>query len=384
MSTEPAHREEVEAGIFAAYDAAGLGTPRMVWVPDPAVGVTVAATLWLTKRMRVVEDKVSGQYRSRAKKLVRKLYSPHLYWQVRQEFQFSEIDRLERAVALATHVVVTSSSVSLGWMLENEGWARRDLWQCGRFDDYLRRTQQLAMSITATPPGLFHDLPGRDRLRSRANRFLRCAVGQRDHLRDLAALEAVARISGIDIDGLDSLSRIAKNASWWWPLDQVAVVCDRTSAALFDQHGRMHCETGPALAYRNGFSVYSWHGRPVPPWVVMNPTVKGIRSEKNIEVRRCAIESMGWDRFADEAKLRLIDQSPDPGNPGQRLSLYTLPRKVWGTSASLLVCTNGSVSPDGVRRIFGVLVPPVESAMRAAAWSYGLSPAEYARMQRRA
>ena len=140
----------------------------------------------------------------------------------------------------------------------------------------------------------------------------------------------------------------------------------------------------PASPY-GGCAPYFWHGRVVPRWAVLEPTVTRIATEANVEVRRCAIESMGWARFTEEAELTLLDESPDPGNPGQRLSLHSVPGKVWGTPAHVLVCTNGSPDLDGGRHTFGLLVPvTVDSALGAAAWGYGLTADEYAQLQRRA
>ena len=37
-----------------------------------------------------------------------------------------------------------------------------------------------------------------------------------------------------------------------------------------------------------------------PGWVIAAPSVEAITAEENVEVRRCAIESLGWDRFIAE------------------------------------------------------------------------------------
>lgn len=178
---------------------------------------------------------------------------------------------------------------------------------------------------------------------------------------------------------------MARSAGWWWPLQGVAVVCERPSVRSLDREGRLHADDGPALAYPGGFSAYFWHGRIVPQWVVQEPTVARIAAEPNVEVRRCAIEALGWARFTDEAGLKLVDECADPGNPGQRLGLYSVPGKTWGAAANVLVCSNGTVDLDGSRHTFGLLVPAtVREALGAAAWGYGLTADEYAGLERRA
>src|SRR5262249_20294746 len=105
----------------------------------------------------------------------------------------------------------------------------------------------------------------------------------------------------------------------------------------------------------------------VPRWVIVAPSTEAITTEKNVEVRRCAIESLGWDRFIAEAGLVPVTAGhgkdvtaacmPDPGNPGQHLVLYDVPERLWGSRIRLLMCTNGTAERDGSRRRYGLTVP---------------------------
>jgi hypothetical protein len=148
------------------------------------------------------------------------------------------------------------------------------------------------------------------------------------------------------------------------------------------------------LAYPDGWGFYAWHGRRVPGWVILGPSTEAITAEENVEVRRCAIEALGWDRFIAEAGLVPVaaGQSknlaaahvPDPGNPGQHLVLYDVPERLWGSRIRLLMCTNGTPEPDGTRRRYGLKVPAhISDPVEAAAWTAGLGKEEYARMVRR-
>jgi hypothetical protein len=75
---------------------------------------------------------------------------------------------------------------------------------------------------------------------------------------------------------------------------------------------------------------------------------------------------------------------PDPGNPGQHLTLYDVPERLWGSRVRLLMCTNGSAERDGARRRYGLTVPAhIQDPLEAAAWTAGLTRDQYARMQRR-
>jgi hypothetical protein len=149
-----------------------------------------------------------------------------------------------------------------------------------------------------------------------------------------------------------------------------------------------------AVAYPDGWGFYAWHGRRVPDWVIVAPSTKAITAEANVEIRRCAIESLGWDRFIAEAGLVPVTagdgknlaaaQVPDPGNPGQHLVLYDVPERLWGSRMRLLMCSNGTPERDGTRRRYGLAVPTrISDPVEAAAWTAGLGKDEYAQMVRR-
>jgi hypothetical protein len=58
-------------------------------------------------------------------------------------------------------------------------------------------------------------------------------------------------------------------------------------------------------------NLYFWHGVLVPAFVVVKPewiTIDHIRQEENAEVRRVMVERMGWERFCDDAKMRVVHE----------------------------------------------------------------------------
>jgi hypothetical protein len=180
----------------------------------------------------------------------------------------------------------------------------------------------------------------------------------------------------------------ALSAGWWWCLSGFAVITDRPAELYRDALGALHCETGAAIRYPDGWGFYCWHGRRVPEWVIAAPTLERIAAEENVEIRRCAIESLGWEKFTgqltERGTLPRPQVAPDPGNPDQDLFLYIVPQDLWGANVKLLLCTNGSTERDGTRRRYGLTVPAsMRDPVEAAAWTYGLTRDEYARAQRR-
>jgi hypothetical protein len=198
-------------------------------------------------------------------------------------------------------------------------------------------------------------------------------------------------MAAVGVTGMEQahgLQLVAKSAGWWWACGGFAVVTERPSMLSRDANGDLHSAEGMAIDYPDGWGFWCWHGRRVPRWVIEKPTLDAIAAEPNAEVRRCAIESMGWARFAADAGLTPVGKQPggvpDPGNPGQHLVLYDVPERLWGGRVRLLMVTNGSAERDGTRRRYGLTVPAgVDDPVEAAAWTAGLSSDEYALMQRR-
>ena len=142
------------------------------------------------------------------------------------------------------------------------------------------------------------------------------------------------------------------------------------------------------MRWPDGWAIYAWHGTRVPADLIETgwDTARILR-EANSEIRRCAIERMGWDQFVAEADLKQVGATvPDPGNPGQALALYDVPERIYGdVDIRVLLCTNGTIERDGTRRRFGLTVPAtITDPIAAAAWGYNIAPELYATAARRA
>lgn len=200
----------------------------------------------------------------------------------------------------------------------------------------------------------------------------------------------LARYSPEDAEILDINCALARATGWWWPFDDVCVMAERpttmytepTPDAKFSQR-RLHHDEAPAVQFADRKALYVLHGTVVPEWVMHDPTVERIARERNVEVRRCAIERLGWDVYISEAGMTLIDQADDPGNVDGTLALYATPSSV-RRSGRILLVLNGSRERDGTRRRYGLPVPDgMSSALDAAGWTYGISGDDYSRLVRR-
>jgi hypothetical protein len=347
ISTEPADREAAEAGVRLAYESVSLRPPRrMMWLESPYAGCLEAGSRNADRPdsspggssapIRLIEPD-PGHVRARVRRLVRN--------QVR--------DRLRAEVG--DGVRGTIRALVGDPLLDRVG---------GRVGDLVG--QQLMDQV---PPEM-------------KDRVEQAIPGQHDYW---VLYASVFGKLGIDVSPLDGLMAVARNAGWWWPSEDLAILTDRPKQIHRDDLGRLHCENGPALQYRDGWTIYAWRGVRVPASLIESHwDFARIMQEPNHSIRRCAIDKMGWDRFVSEAELEQVGPTvPDPGNPGYFLSLYELPYVVDDLKLRLLICDNGTPEADGHRHRFGLTVPAtLEDPLSAVAWTFDVDPAHYVQLQR--
>ncbi|MDA8708268.1 hypothetical protein N9M10_02740 [Hellea sp.] len=155
---------------------------------------------------------------------------------------------------------------------------------------------------------------------------------------------------------------------WVRFFQHICFVSEPYQTIKFDETGRLHCETGPAIRYPDGFAVYAWHGTLYPShWAIKRPSAKEAFAWENIEQRRVACEMVGWDKIIEEVGAITIDKDKDP-EIGELLSVE-IPRV--GIELFLRVTC-------GTGRDFVMPVPPeMQTARQANAWTWGLGPDEY-------
>ena len=338
LSTEPADRARAEAGVRLAYERAGLVPPRLVvWLGSPLAGVYGQAFLRSPRVHAQVTDQVGDQVDDQVDDQVATQVATQVDAEVRAQVRAQVYVQVGDQVHAQVHAQV-------GDQVANQVGAQVRDWWAGMIGGNLW-AGWLSWRYA------YHDL------------------GRPDICQQL-----------------DGLVQVAENAGWWWPLTDAVIITDRPRKLQRDQLGRLHAETGNAIEYRDGWGFAVWHGTRLPETpeqIRAWPTDRVLR-EPNTEVRRAAIEIRGWDQFVLEAGLRLLDETDDPGNPGERIGLYDVPASIYETAVRVLLCTNGSPERDGTRRRFGLTVPAeIPDAFSAAGWGYGLSGQEYAMVGRR-
>jgi hypothetical protein len=157
-----------------------------------------------------------------------------------------------------------------------------------------------------------------------------------------------------------------------WFLRHEVVAVPRPELKVVE--GQLHCETGPALFWKDGAQHWFWRGVRVPRPVVVRPdriTSSAIMKERNIEVRRVMLERYGVERFLCAIKARPIHTDTF----GQ---LYRAELRGEEPLAVVKV-VNSTPGPDGARKAYFLRVPPyVRSARQAVAWTFGIEATAYA------
>lgn len=167
-----------------------------------------------------------------------------------------------------------------------------------------------------------------------------------------------------------------------------------------DRDDLVHCADGPARVWEDGSATYAWRGTLAPvawfpqpslSWVEARtgmpallprqspyalPSAREALQTANVELRRVAIEMVGWDSILNNLRAVVVDKDPDP-QVGTLVRVRIPPPSEWFNAPSeehmflRVQCGTG--------RSFALPVPPeMKTARQANAWTYGLEPEEYA------
>lgn len=182
----------------------------------------------------------------------------------------------------------------------------------------------------------------------------------------LAFHDYFKNVVGIDNQNkLEGLTELAYHCGWLSMYDDTVVFQDRPEVIKFDDQKRLHSETGPAISYRDGYSIYSWHGVRIPAeWIEKKSslTAKTALTWENIEQRRAACEIVGWAKILRDLNATVIDSDEDP----MIGTLVEVSLPDIGKEKFLKVLC-------GTGREFAIPVPPdMKTALDANAWTYNL------------
>ncbi|TYK46250.1 DUF6745 domain-containing protein [Actinomadura decatromicini] len=349
--TRPADRVRAEAGVTAAYAAAGLVAPaRFVWVPSPARGAVAAAVLaghGGALRAAGLGDLV--------------------------DLARADLGTVPAGRSVLTEVRTRPWEAERAAACSEQGpeqwprtWAETGgmLWN---------QVQALVTRVRAAVGEHARRAGSPDPREDEAVALLRGAtldavLGQHD-APWLALFETLGRLDG----PLAGLAEAARSAGWWWPYENLVILSERPCELHRDEPGRLHRGDGPALAYPDDFALHAWRGMPIPPDFVESLTgltPDRISAEQNAELRRVMLEIFGYDRYLAETGARPVHRD----ETGVLWSI-DLP----GDEPVVMVeVVNSTPEPDGTHRTYYLRVPPDTRTARAGvAWTFGIDETDY-------
>jgi hypothetical protein len=185
-----------------------------------------------------------------------------------------------------------------------------------------------------------------------------------------AMLDYVNEVLGAEIDR--SFLELSESCGHYWLFDDACFLSERPGALHLDPLGRLHCETGPFIAFESGLRLWHWHGLRVRQATIEQPqkiSVSAIEQERNAERRRVMIERYGQARYFTDSGAKLIHE-----DARGRLWRHA---SQWDEHVYVEV-RNATLEPDGSRKTYFLRVPPeMTNASEAVAWTFGLTAQTY-------
>lgn len=364
LTTAPADRERTRRAVGELYQVVGLNPPRhIVWVGSPLEGCLAASLLSRVRSERF--DMVTKRFREQ--------FSVNLWRKLENRASVSWWKDAESRLGKLIHdgYVTVSSDLRQAILV----FLRRDNFiNTGEFtlQDALHAASE---SLRVPLADQWHLVEGykHDEIINRALvKSWECGLGALDL--DIPFIDFV-REGGISIPETQGLLGMAESCGFYWTFDDVCVVADRPSNFEIDGRGHLHSGKGAALAYRDGWKVYSWHGELVPLRFIqftLNPTIQACLREPNMTIRTRMINMLGMESFMTAAGAACIQQD----ECGQLLRFDFDSRRDEPVVAVRV--RNSTPEPDGTYKHYFIRVPPgTMSARQGVAWSFGLNPLDY-------
>lgn len=177
-------------------------------------------------------------------------------------------------------------------------------------------------------------------------------------------------------DELTAWAEIAQSCGWLWAFEKFCIVTERPSIVRWsnDPIPVLHCADGPAVQFRDGWSIHAWRGMRVPAeWIEQKATIDPALAltHPNIEQRRALAEILGWERVLENLNKKMIDVDPDP-SIGELFDV-DLPDSPQSRFLRV-VCGTG--------RTLVLSVPQyVNTAIEANAWTYDITSEELRQLE---
>ena len=177
---------------------------------------------------------------------------------------------------------------------------------------------------------------------------------------------------------------LMKSCGWVWWHSNILAISDRPAIINRDDAGRLHCENGPSIAYRDGWALHHWHGVKVPAHWIENRSAldpKEVIKSENVEQRAAGAAIVGWPKMLSVLKAKVVNDSGSP-DIGQLIELK-LPGLDQAGRFLKAHCPRNGIIVEGVPRVSDIDGLPIDTALAAQAWRIGDPQSEYQHPTRR-
>ena len=308
LCTDPADRPAAEEGVRLAYEIAGLLPPKkIVWCGSPlSQGLTRAIVFGLrdaeVKCGKEVRDSVSASVRASVRDSVSDSVSASVWASVRDSVSDSVWASVRDSVWASVWDSVRASVRDSVWASVRDS-VSDSVWDSVR--------ASVRDSVSASVRASVRDSV-RASVRDSVRDSVWASVRSQHEAGWLSFYDYFKQAAGLDeqTQRLAGLWKVAQSAGWWLPHQNICWISERHNILNRNDRGQLHCEDGPALAYPDGFCIWSINGVRVGEQIVMRPETQcasDISAEQNAEVKRVRIERFGWTRYLRDVKARVIE-----------------------------------------------------------------------------
>jgi hypothetical protein len=182
----------------------------------------------------------------------------------------------------------------------------------------------------------------------------------------IGAMRFLLNEPGAEFDRFKAWEACALEAGDLLAHAEFCIVSERPQRIQLDGQQRLHCADGPSVLWRDGWSLYHWHGlriRPEHEYVINDPgliTVERIDSESNSEIRRVMTERFGAARYVMEGNATVVHTvAPDHELVGLRGARLLQKKGQFDREPIVFVeLVNSTPEPDGSCKRYMLRVDP--------------------------
>ncbi|MUL61151.1 MULTISPECIES: DUF6745 domain-containing protein [unclassified Mycolicibacterium] len=352
MSTRPVDRAAAEAGMCQMYQAEGLEPPKTVlWFDSPLAGALAQSLMWM--HGHTVHTSWTNSWMASDQAIRERCYK-HFLTQIESWLGSSRHERWAWEAQF-------NMNEAVAYVLR--GNIHRDRWHS---------VAETSPEIWRTATARVHahlgyvgpDIPASTALHTASWSYgSQSAPSLTNYMWDgwrgfsdsaESSLWLAALLSSLDVPvpAMQGRIQVVRNTGWWWPMNDIVIATERPEQIRTDPQGRPHNPDGPAIIYRDGFSVYCWHGDAVPADLIETSWDLSRILKEWGAAQWCGAEKLGWDTVLSDLGEQPVASAPDPQHPGQTLHLFDIPSKLLSATGRwrIVVSTRGFDLPDGQRR----------------------------------